>query len=295
VRRHLVPHVLGRPRVAERAVSRSWACLIGQPVSRSLSPALHNAAFTAAGVDACYDAREIAPADLAACIESMRAADCLGANVTAPHKQAVLRLVDEVADAARLLRAVNTIVNRGGWLLGDNTDARGLARWMRQVGIDPRNGRALVLGAGGAARATVWALDALGAREIVVLNRTLDRARALVEDLAPHMAASLRSGALEDAAQPPPAACGVIVNATSLGHHGGGPVVHPDWYSPRSVAIELVYNPPVTPFSEAAQAAGARTENGLGMLVHQAALAFECWTGQPAPLEVYEAAARASV
>jgi shikimate dehydrogenase len=275
-------------------VSERWVCLIGQPISQSRSPGLHNAAFRVAGIDAHYTLRETAPADLALAISSLRDPACLGANVTAPHKQAVLGLLDELSEAACALGAANTVSNRQGRLHGDNTDAGGLLRWMRQAGIEPGGQAALVLGAGGAARAAVWALAELGAGSIWVLNRNPERAARLIESLgAHHPRVVLRSGPLAQAAEPVGQPYGVVVNATSLGHHGGAPVVDPSCYSPGSVAIELVYNPPMTGFMEAARAAGARIENGLGMLIHQAALAFECWTGQPAPLDAYEQAALA--
>jgi shikimate dehydrogenase len=276
-------------------VSHRWACLLGQPVAHSFSPSLHNAAFAAESMDAHYEARDVDAAALQTAVDALRAPDCLGANVTAPHKQAVLALLDEVTGAARALGAVNTIVNRGGALAGDNTDAAGLARWMTSVGIDPRGERALVIGAGGAARATVWALAQLGARSIQVVNRTPGRALALVRDLESHLQTDLRWEALESAAAPTAEAWGVVINATSMGHHGEAPDVHPSCYSPESVAIELAYNPPVTGFMLAARSAGARAENGLGMLVHQAALAFELWTGRIAPLDVYESVMRSKV
>ena len=246
-------------------------------------------------MDAHYEARAVDAADLQSAVDALRAPDCLGANVTAPHKQAVLECLDEVSDAARALGAVNTIVNRRGRLSGDNTDAAGLARWMTSVGIDPRGERALVIGAGGAARASVWALAQLGARSIQVVNRTPGRALALVRDLESHLRTDLRWGGLESAAAPTTEAWGVVVNATSMGHHGQAPDVHPSCYSPESVAIELAYNPPVTGFMLAARSAGARAENGLGMLVHQAALAFELWTDRVAPLDVYESVMRSRV
>ena len=181
-------------------------------------------------------------------------------------------------------------------MLGANTDAAGLARWMRLSEIDPSGKSALVLGAGGAARSAVWALDELGASSIVVLNRTPDRARLLVEALQPHLQqARLRNGDLHGAVVPPDQPYRVIINATSLGHHGPAPELDRGCYSRDSVAIELVYNPPLTDFMVAARAAGARTENGLGMLLHQAALAFERWTGQSPPIEVYEAVIRERV
>jgi shikimate dehydrogenase len=272
-------------------MTHRWACLIGHPVAHSLSPALHNAAFSALGIDANYEAWDVPPDGLHKAVEALRRADCMGANVTAPHKQAVVQFVDDVSDAVVALGVMNTIVNRDGRLSGENTDARGLARWMTQSGIDPAGAAALVLGAGGAARAAVWALADLGANSILVLNRTPERADELVKSLKPHTErAELRSGALAMAAQQQPMPWGVVINATSLGHHGAAPEVHPSCYSPQSVAIELAYNPPETGFMVAARAAGARAENGLGMLLHQAALAFERWTGQTPPMDVLESA-----
>ena len=268
-----------------------WACLLGQPVAHSLSPLLHNAAFAAAGLDAHYEARLVAPDELPAAVAALRAADCLGANVTAPHKQAMLMLVDELSEEARALGAVNTVINRNGRLIGANTDAAGLARWMRLSGIDPIGGPSLVLGAGGAARSAVWALAECGASRVIVLNRTAERAETLIGELGMWLPVELSAGPLEVAAgtgQP----CKVVINATSMAYHGTAPEVDPGWYSRDSAAIELAYNPPETRFMAEARAAGARAENGLGMLVHQAALAFERWTGQAAPMAAYEAAVR---
>jgi shikimate dehydrogenase len=260
-------------------------------VAHSLSPTLHNAAFAALGMDAHYEARDVSADDLPQAIAALRALDCLGANVTAPHKQAVLAHMDELSDEVVALGALNTIVNQSGRLVGANTDARGLARWMRSAAIDPAGRPALVLGAGGAARATVWALADLGASSILVLNRTVARAEELVMALRPRISnTALDWGPIEAAADEPPEPWRVIVNATSLGHHGSAPVVHAGCYSPESVAIELAYNPPETGFMDAARRAGARVENGLGMLVYQAALAFEIWTGQTPPMDVYVAA-----
>ncbi len=268
-------------------MSHRWTCLLGHPLGHTLSPALHNAAFAALGIDAHYEARDVAPADLAAAVQAMRDPTCLGGNVTAPHKQAVLPLLDETSEVVRALGAANTVIHRTGRLRGDNTDAPGLARWMTEAGIPVQNSTALVLGAGGAARATVWALTQLGAARVRVVNRTPERAERLVRDLCNERGSW---GPLNEAAEPAVEPWAIVVNATSLGHDGLAPRVHPSCYSPQSVAIELAYNPPVTGFMEAARAAGARAENGLGMLLHQAALAFECWTGQRPPFEVYEAA-----
>jgi shikimate dehydrogenase len=267
------------------------AFLLGQPVAHSLSPALHNAAFAALGIDAHYSVREVSLDDLPAVVAALRAEDCYGANVTAPHKRAVIALMDSVGHEVRALGALNTIVNTHGRLYGGNTDAEGLARWMRLSGIDPAGQPAVVLGAGGAARSAVWALVDLGATSVHVLNRTVERAEDLVASLRPHLrSADLTWGVLEEAAEPASRPWRTVINATSLGHHGAAPNVHPSWYSPLSVAIELAYNPPETGFMVAARQAGARAENGLGMLLHQAALAFERWTGRVPPIDVLEAA-----
>ena len=277
-------------------MSQRWAWLLGEPVAHSLSPALHNAAFQALGIDACYEARLVSAVDLGGVVEELRARDCYGANVTAPHKSAVVLLMDELSDEVRALGVVNTIVNLGGRLVGGNTDAAGLARWMRLSGIEPRGQAAVVLGAGGAARSSVWALAELGTPSIVVLNRTVERAENLIASLRPKLRqVDLMWGGLEEAAEPARAPWRIVINATSLGHHGSSPEVHPSWYSADSVAIELAYNPPVTDFMRTAREAGARAENGLGMLLHQAALSFERWTGQMPPMAVFEAAVKERV
>jgi shikimate dehydrogenase len=267
------------------------AYLLGYPVAHSLSPVLHNAAFAALGIDGVYAAVEVTLDDLPRVVDGLREHDCLGANVTAPHKQAVMALLDDVREEALALGAVNTIVNTAGRLSGGNTDAEGLARWMRLSDIEPEGQAAVVLGAGGAARSAVWALAELGAPSVTVLNRTVERAESLVTSLRNRLhGTDLMWGALDEANEPANRPWRVVINATSMGHHGSAPPVHPSWYSPDSIAIELAYNPPETGFMVAARQAGARAENGLGMLLHQAALAFERWTGRVPPMDVYEAA-----
>jgi shikimate dehydrogenase len=270
---------------------------LGHPVAHSLSPALHNAAFAAFGIDAHYDARDVSADALADAIDSLRSADCLGANVTAPHKAAVVQYMDSLSDEVRALGVVNTIAkNQSGHLVGANTDAAGLARWLRLSDVDISGRPALVLGAGGAARSAVWALAQLGAASVIVLNRTVARAESLVCDFRPRLSeVELRWGELTEATQAVHTPYRVVVNATSLGHVGSAPQVHPSCYSRDSLAVELVYSPPETPFMVAARDAGAWAENGLGMLLHQAALAFERWTGYAPAMDVYEAVVRERV
>ena len=182
-------------------MSHRWACLLGHPVAHSLSPALHNAAFSSLGIDAHYEAWDVAPHALGDAVARLRENDCMGANVTAPHKQAVVAHMDEVADEVLALGVLNTIVNQSGRLVGGNTDARGLARWMQAARIDPAGRPALVLGAGGAARATAWALAELQASSVCVLNRTIDRAQDVVRTLQPHLGSTeLTWGALDEIA-----------------------------------------------------------------------------------------------
>lgn len=269
-----------------------WACVIGNPARHSLSPALHNAAFQALGIDARYEVREVEPSGLDAVLDSLLDPACLGANVTAPYKQAVIPRLRTLTPEARMMTAVNTIIRHDDALDGDNTDALGLLTWMQSLGVHTRGTSALVLGAGGAARAVVLALARGGVREVRVVNRTPARADQLVADLAPHVPdIQLSAGVLAEAAGAPAAPVNLVINATSLAHQGGAPDVHPGWFAAGSFAAELGYNPPESGFMRTARAAGARAENGLGMLIHQAIRGFELWTGITPPLEVYQEAA----
>lgn len=271
-----------------------WARVLGHPIAHSLSPALHNAAFAAMGMDAVYDARDVLPEDLRDAVHALRDQACLGANVTAPHKQAVIPLLDELLPAAHVLGAVNTIVQREGRLLGTNTDAEGLARWLRHSGVRPAGSDVAVIGAGGAGRAAVVALAGLGAPRVLLFNRTLPRAEQVQRALQPRLEGTVVLPVpLERLADVADRQLAVLVNATSMGHVGAAPAVHETWLAPGCVAVELAYNPPRTDFMRAAEAAGARAENGLGMLINQAILAFEHWTGQTPPARVMLDAARA--
>jgi shikimate dehydrogenase len=270
--------------------------LMGHPVNHSLSPAMHNAAFHAIGMDAVYTTQDVAPERLGDAVEALRADDCLGANVTVPHKRDVLELMDELTEESRTVGAVNTVVRGSdGRLTGGNTDARGLENWLRAAagGRELTVHSTLILGGGGAARAAVMALGRCGARSVLVLNRTPARALAIVADLQPRLpGVVLEWGQLETAAGPAQHPVEIVINATSLGLSGQAPVLDCTWLSPETWAIDLVYKPLDTPFLAAARAVGARTDHGLGMLVHQAALAFALWTGREPPLAVFEDAAR---
>jgi shikimate dehydrogenase len=265
------------------------AVLLAHPAGHSLSPVMHDAAFAASGILGRYQAWDVPPAALAGAVARLRDDERLwGANVTVPHKEAVAALVDECTPLALRLGAVNTLLKRGGRLVGDNTDVEGFARAMAELELDLRAARAVVLGAGGAARAVVAALQDAGAH-VAVANRTRERAVRLAAALASGGRVEvLHAGAVAEAVR----GAALLVNTTSVGMQGGptgSPL--PEGVLPREGAVvDLVYRPRRTPLVERAAAAGLIVQDGIAMLVHQGARAFERWTGHPAPVTVMRAA-----
>jgi shikimate dehydrogenase len=263
------------------------AAVIGDPIRHSLSPAIFNAAFAEVGLDWAYLAFEVAPDATAGALDAVRVLGIAGLSVTMPHKSATASMVDELSDAARRLGAVNCVVLDGRRLVGHNTDGAGfVASLVHDAGFDPAGRRCVVLGAGGAARAVVLALATSGAADVVVVNRTPDRAAST----AALAGAVGRVGTVDDLA-----AAGLAVNATSVGMGGEGCPVDPDRLDPRHLVADLVYHPVVTPLLDGARSRGASVLDGVGMLVRQGAIAFELWTGRPAPVEAMSAAARAAL
>ncbi|MGH9244429.1 MAG: shikimate dehydrogenase [Acidimicrobiales bacterium] len=274
------------------------AGVIGHPVAHSISPAIHNAAFAACGLDWVYVALDVAPGHGRDAVDAMRALGLGGLSVTMPHKEDVARALVRLSDDAAALGAVNTIVP-GGWeLRGENTDGAGFIDSLRlDHGIDPAGWRVVVAGAGGAARAVILALAHAGVAEVAVVNRTVpravqaaalagDRGRALGTN-APGVAAAVTAADL-------------VVNATPVGMEGLGlaappPPVDPAWLRAGQVVADLVYRPVETPLLRAAAEQGAHPVDGLGMLVHQAGHQFRLWTGVESPLEIMAEAARASL
>lgn len=259
------------------------AGVIGDPIRHSRSPAIHNAGFATAGLDWVFCAFEVPRGEGAAALAAVRALGLGGLSVTMPHKQDAARACDELTPAAAVLDAVNTVVpRRGGGLLGASTDGEGFLRSVRDHGVDPGDGPALVLGAGGAARAIVLALAGAGA-DVTVAARRPEAADAAAE-VAPGVRGVPLAGC-------DPAGFALVVNATPLGMQGEAPAVDPERLNPGQFVVDTVYHPMETPLLAAARARGVPCTNGLGMLVHQAALAFELWTGVDAPLEAMRAAA----
>lgn len=274
--------------------------VIGDPIAHSRSPLMHNAAFAALGLDFAYGAFRVRPDDVAAAVAAVRALGLAGLNVTIPHKQAVIPHLDALSPVARLTGAVNTIVNRDGVLFGDNTDVPGLSRALDEAGLAPRTRTAIVLGAGGSARATVVAL-AKRARTVVVAARRPEQARTLIDELGPGVRVRLVAlplGSFAEADGPAAAhlaTAGVVLNTTPVGMRGE-PFL-PFAFSatpPGCLFYDLVYTERVTPFLAAARTARRRGANGLGMLLHQGAVAFEHWTGAAAPVEVMRRALRSA-
>ena len=265
--------------------------LFGYPLSHSISPAFQQAALDHCSIPARYHRWAVPPERLPTEVERLRGDDYLGANVTIPHKEAVAGLVDEVDEVARRLRAVNTIVKVDGRLIGRNTDEYGFMRSLRETGrFSPEGKAAVLLGAGGAARAAAFGLIAAGAARLTVANRTPQRAEAL--------AAEASADGCEVEAVPADAdtlaeVCGeadLIVNATSVGMRRGpaeGESPLPEGaIRPGAVVFDMVYTPTETPLLRQAAGAGAHPVGGLPMLVFQGAASFRMWTGVEAPAPV---------
>lgn len=267
--------------------------VLGYPIAHSLSPAMHQPALAAAGLNVRYVALAVAPDQVGAAVAGLRALGFLGANVTIPHKEAVLAYLDEVTEDARLIGAVNTIAVRDGRLCGSNTDGPGFLAHLQAEGVDPAGRPAAILGAGGAARAVAVALARAGASRLRVLNRTPARAE--------EVAAVARAAGCPDALAAPLAAealagAALVVNCTPVGMHPhlDATPVPAEWLPAGAAVYDTVYRPAETRLLREAAARGLRAIGGLGMLVYQGALAWEAWFGRRGPVEqMFAAAARA--
>lgn len=264
------------------------AGILGDPVAHSRSPAIWNAAFDATGLDWVFVAFPVPGGQAATALDGIRALGIAAVTVTMPHKADAAAACDELSETATLLGAVNAIANRSSRLVGDSTDGAGFVRSLGDESVDPADRRCLVLGAGGAARAIAHALGRAHAEVVVVVARRLEAASSAAS-LAPNgRGASFE--ALDDEAR----VAEVVVNATPLGMNGEPPPFDVAVLSDGAVVADTVYHPAETPLLAAARARGLQCIGGLGMLVHQAALSFQAFTGVDAPLEVMRAAATSS-
>ena len=263
--------------------------LIGHPVAHSLSGAMQQAAFDAAGIPATYELWDRPPLELADAIAELRSDDFLGANVTIPHKEKATGLVDRLTEEAHATGAVNTITREGKRLVGHNTDVPGFRVALETlVGKQRMPRTAVVFGSGGGARAVVHGLVAEGFQRVVVFNRHLHRAEALVRFFA-RSAAHMELRAMpwhESIIEAELAKTKVLVNATSVGLHGDESPIPTELLPPDLLVMDLIYNPPRSRLLREAAAAGCQVLNGEVMLLHQGAAAFTLWTGPPAPVEL---------
>jgi len=275
------------------------AGIFGYPVAHSLSPAIHNAAFATLGLNWVFLPLPVTPPELPHALRGFRALGFHGASVTVPHKKAVMPLLDEITDEARAMGAVNVIARDGNRLIGDNTDWQGFLVPLREIGFDPAGQHCAVLGAGGAARAVVYALARSGVASVTVFNRTASRAADLIRDLQalfPRVTLRARPpDAVEELISMVDCDCTLLVNATSVGmwpetERCPWPECIP--MPGGAIVYDLVYNPLRTRLLQRAEEAGCRTIAGLGMLVHQGAAAFKLWTDREPPVQVMYDTAR---
>jgi len=263
------------------------AGVIGAPIRHSLSPAIFNAAFEACDLDWVYLAFEVGPGDAQLALDAMRALEIGGLSVTMPHKDAVAELVDHCTPEAAALHAVNCVVATGDGLVGENTDGPGFLDALRiETGFEVGGRRAVVMGAGGAARAIVLALSRAGAAEVSVVNRTADRAE-IAASLAGPVGRVSTADAIETA--------DLVVNATSVGMGDGLTPFDVGRLTAGQVVADVVYHPSPTPLVAAARERGVLAIDGLGMLVHQAGHAFRLWTGVEPPIGAMTDAARTAL
>lgn len=273
-----------------KATTRIYG-IFGHPVSQSLSPAMHNAAFEHLGLDCAYLAFDVDLRNIDKAVNSIRNLGLCGVNVTIPHKQSVMAGLDEIAPEASMVGAVNTIVNEDGRLKGYNTDVSGVLRALHfELEFVPQDKNVFIVGAGGASRAVIVAMCTGGARSIAIANRTYFKAQELSEEFSPRFGdIGFSAAPLEDAARVAQMMeqTDIVINCSSAGMGDIEPLRLPlDLLNENCVVYDLVYKPAVTPLVRDSRALGLKAESGLGMLLYQGVDAFEIWTGENAPVEV---------
>jgi len=279
----LMPQITGKTKVVG---------LFGHPVSHTLSPAMHNAAFASLNLPYVYLPFSVEPTRLEEAVRGIRVLNLRGVNVTIPHKERVMAYLDRITPEAEFIGAVNTIVNEQGVLTGHNTDGAGFVKSLEEQGATGlQNRRVLIYGAGGAARAVAVSLALGGAGHIVIAGRTIDKAREIttvISEKICNKGASVLdiksdrlSGELAEA--------DIIINTTPLGmypHHEIPPFIDLSVCHPGALICDLVYNPRETSLLKAARQHQLGTLSGIGMLIWQGVLAFQLWTGQKPPVEL---------
>lgn len=272
--------------------------VFGYPVKHSASPAMQNAAFLAAGLNYIYLSFEVRPENIEKALDSLRILGIRGMNLTIPHKEISLPFLDEISEEAAKIKAVNTVDVDSGRLKGFNTDIEGfLTPLTKERNWNPEGKKAVVLGAGGAARAVVFSLLSAGAAEIVIANRGPERAgllAAFMKNL--FRSASIRDISISDSSLADEiSSSSLLVNCTPLGMRGEIPLDDISCLKPGLTVYDLIYRPANTPLLTAARERGAETIGGLGMLVYQGAASFRIWTSAEPPADVMKKACARAV
>jgi len=263
--------------------------LIGYPVKHTYSPPMHNAAFHSLGINAVYVPFEVKPEDLRRNLDCMKSVGVQGLNVTVPHKENVLKYLDEIDKEAALIKAVNTIVIKGGKLKGYNTDGKGFTNALKEdFGITPKGKRFFILGAGGASRAISFSLALKGARRIVLVDVIREKVIKLAKSLARNTSSEVIALKKDKHAMKEMLLnTDVLINATPCGmEHTDPRVIEPEILHKGLCVSDVIYNAGMTKLLKDAKKKGARTSNGIGMLLHQGVIAFRLWTGKIPPVEI---------
>lgn len=267
--------------------------IYGNPIEHSLSPLMHNKAFQALNLDYAYIPFNIKKENLKDAINSIRTLGLVGLNITIPHKEAVITSLDEVSNEARLIGAVNTIVNDNGKLIGYNTDGAGFYQSLiKLTGEIPKNKKIFIIGTGGASRAVAFQLALEEAGKLILTNRNYQKGYQLAEELANNTKSNIemvefKSSKIEDIIPK----VDIIINTTPIGMYpnvNDDPIIAPELISPNTIVCDLIYNPYKTLLLRKAEDKGCKVVPGIGMLLYQGVLGFEKWTGVKAPVEIME-------
>ena len=269
--------------------------IFGHPISHTLSPVMHNAVIKALGLDMAYLPFEVKPPNLKEAINGIKSLGIIGVSITIPHKESVIRFLDDISEEARLVGAVNTIVNKDRKLVGYNTDGSGyMASLKEELGFNPKSKRIIIIGAGGAARGILAALATQKPKSITVANRTLSRAVSLIKAFKGKFrdtrfeAINLDDNMLKMSFN----SVDLLINTTSVGMKQSKALKIPLETLPKiAIVSDIIYNPLETLLLKKAKKFGLTTHGGLGMLVHQGARSFKLWTGMDAPMNVMRKAA----
>jgi len=269
--------------------------IFGHPISHTLSPVMHNAVIKALGLDMAYLPFEVKPPNLKEAINGIKSLGIIGVSITIPHKESVIRFLDDISEEARLVGAVNTIVYKDRKLVGYNTDGSGyMASLKEELGFNPKSKRIIIIGAGGAARGILAALATQKPKSITVANRTLSRAVSLIKAFKGKFrdtrfeAINLDDNMLKMSFN----SVDLLINTTSVGMKQGKTLKIPLETLPKiAIVSDIIYNPLETLLLKKAKKFGLTTHGGLGMLVHQGARSFKLWTGMDAPMNVMRKAA----